>query len=140
MEVPLTGDKSLILQCDWKIGIGGSIWTNGLLMVNHLKESYEALTRKMANRTVLELGSGTGLVGLTVATLTTPSNVFITDLESQLGMLNANIGLNSKNWASTGTRVHAVELVWGQSCKDPLLQQGSIDFILGMQISFSNCL
>ena len=65
--------------------------------------------RWLENKHVLELGSGTGLLGLVAARLGAAS-VTLTDLPSELDLLRANVALNSIA-ASSPTRVEP--LVWG---------------------------
>lgn len=64
--------------------------------------------RWLENKHVLELGSGTGLLGLVAARLGAAS-VTLTDLPSELGLLRANVARNDA--ASSPTRVEP--LVWG---------------------------
>jgi nicotinamide N-methyltransferase len=65
--------------------------------------------RWLENKHVLELGSGTGLLGLVAARLGAAS-VTLTDLPSELDLLRANVALNDAA-ASSPTRVEP--LVWG---------------------------
>lgn len=65
--------------------------------------------RWLENKHVLELGSGTGLLGLVAARLGAAS-VTLTDLPSELDLLRANVALND-DAASSPTRVEP--LVWG---------------------------
>jgi nicotinamide N-methyltransferase len=66
--------------------------------------------RWLENKHVLELGSGTGLLGLVAARLGAAS-VTLTDLPSELDLLRANVALNDDDAASSPTRVEP--LVWG---------------------------
>ena len=62
-EVDLKDRGALRLGCDWGVGIGGGIWTTGLLLVEHMSEHSALYDDVFRGTRVLELGSGTGLVG-----------------------------------------------------------------------------
>lgn len=66
--------------------------------------------RWLENKHVLELGSGTGLLGLVAARLGAAS-VTLTDLPSELHLLRANVARNAAVGDSSPTRV--APLVWG---------------------------
>jgi predicted nicotinamide N-methyase len=90
--------------------------------------------------TLIDLGSGTGLVGLAVAALSRGrAAVAVTDLPEALAMLQENVNLNSKLWTTTSTDttrsdkttttmpvlhtpvVH--ELTWGEPIADAWLEK-----------------
>lgn len=62
-EVKLKGRGDLSLACDWGVGIGGGLWSTGLLLIEHLCTHAALYDEALRDRRVLELGSGTGLVG-----------------------------------------------------------------------------
>lgn len=62
-EVTLKGRGKLSLACNWGVGIGGGLWSTGLLLTEHLCNHAALYDDALRDRRVLELGSGTGLVG-----------------------------------------------------------------------------
>lgn len=62
-EVTLEGRGELNLACDWGVGIGGGLWSTGLLLIEHLCKHAALYDEVLKGKRVLELGSGTGLVG-----------------------------------------------------------------------------
>lgn len=62
-RVELGGRDSVSLECDWGVGIGGSVWSTGLLLAEHLSEHAALYDGVFRGKRILELGSGTGLVG-----------------------------------------------------------------------------
>lgn len=60
---------------------------------------------------VLELGSGTGVLGIFVALLG-PKELYLTDLNEYLGLLNKNILLNEHNWNNLKLKVVVMPLKW----------------------------
>lgn len=60
---------------------------------------------------VLELGSGTGVLGISIALLC-PKELYLTDLNEYLGLLNKNILLNEHNWKNLKLKVVVMPLKW----------------------------
>ncbi|KAL0874103.1 hypothetical protein Bca101_023808 [Brassica carinata] len=63
---------------------------------------------------ILELGSGTGVVGIAAA-ITLSANVTVTDLPHVLDNLSFNADANAPTVARFGGRVHAAPLRWGEA-------------------------
>ena len=84
----------LRLRCDWGVGIGGGLWAAGLL----LSEKLAAWGFSMRGKRVLELGSGTGLIGLACAACCNPKEVVITDLQSHCPLLEFNCDRWRTQW------------------------------------------
>ena len=62
-EVILEGRGVLHFECDWGVGIGGGLWSTGILLTQHLCQHAALYDGVFRGKRVLELGSGTGLVG-----------------------------------------------------------------------------
>ena len=62
-EVQLEGRGVLKFECDWGVGIGGGLWSTGILLTQHLCKHAALYESVFRGKRVLELGSGTGLVG-----------------------------------------------------------------------------
>ncbi|KAK1228887.1 Protein-lysine N-methyltransferase efm6 [Marasmius sp. AFHP31] len=95
---------SITLGVDASPGCGGVVWPAGQILSNYLFRKGSAY---LEGKNVLELGSGTGLVGL-VAAMLDPSHVWITDQAFLLDMMKENVSKN--NLASKCT---VAELDWG---------------------------
>lgn len=61
--VELGGRGVVTLACDWGVGIGGGVWSTGLLLAEHLSKHAALYDGVFGGKRLLELGSGTGLVG-----------------------------------------------------------------------------
>ncbi|XP_037690897.1 protein-lysine methyltransferase METTL21D isoform X2 [Choloepus didactylus] len=75
-------------------GVGCVVWDAAIVLSKYLETpgfSGDG-TRSLSRRSVLELGSGTGAVGLMAATL--GANVVVTDLEELQDLLKMNINMN----------------------------------------------
>lgn len=63
-RVELGGRHAVSLECDWGVGIGGSVWSTGLLLAEHLSRHAALYDGVFRGKRLLELGSGTGFVGV----------------------------------------------------------------------------
>ncbi|KAF9651274.1 S-adenosyl-L-methionine-dependent methyltransferase [Thelephora ganbajun] len=95
------------LALDAAPGCGGIAWPAGEVLSSYLLQQGPSF---LENKTVLELGSGTGLVGL-VAGYIGAERVWITDQSPLLDIMRQNVQLNSLS-----STVTVAELNWG----DPL--------------------
>ncbi|EAU84618.2 hypothetical protein CC1G_00137 [Coprinopsis cinerea okayama7 len=95
----------LSLSVDASPGCGGIAWPAGQILATYLVHKGPTHLR---NRNVLELGSGTGLVGL-VAGLFGNCKVWITDQSPLLPIMQRNVLLNDLN-----DNVVVAELDWAQ--------------------------
>ncbi|KAL7164947.1 hypothetical protein ACSBR2_040775 [Camellia fascicularis] len=83
-------------------------WTwDSAIVLSHWMITQGRLDFDFAGKTVLELGAGTGLPGLTAAALGA-SRVILTDVEPLLPVLRKNVEANG-----LGDRVEVSRLVWG---------------------------
>ncbi|CEG44827.1 Putative N2,N2-dimethylguanosine tRNA methyltransferase [Plasmopara halstedii] len=105
-------ETMLGFECNWKPGIGGSIWTSGVLLAAHLELYREYYRTIFEGARVVEIGSGTGYVGLMVAACFRPAHVYLTDLSTHVNGLQRNVERNARA-VRTGVQVHVSELSWG---------------------------
>uniref|UniRef100_K3WJ30 Methyltransferase small domain-containing protein n=1 Tax=Globisporangium ultimum (strain ATCC 200006 / CBS 805.95 / DAOM BR144) TaxID=431595 RepID=K3WJ30_GLOUD len=131
----------LRFHCDWDIGIGGSIWTSGQILAEHLQSQQARYRALFQGKNVLELGSGTGYVGLMTAVCFEPANVFLTDLASHVACLERNVALNA-SVLRPHVNVHVTELAWGSTVHETALLEKlgddntHIDVILGTDVAY----
>ncbi|CCL99165.1 uncharacterized protein FIBRA_01180 [Fibroporia radiculosa] len=91
------------LAVDASPGCGGIAWPAGEVL-----SQYIARRGSLQGKTVLELGSGTGLVGLVAGIL--GASVWITDQEQLLDIMSRNVSMNDLD-----PSVHVAELNWSAS-------------------------
>ncbi|XP_042321089.1 protein-lysine methyltransferase METTL21D isoform X2 [Sceloporus undulatus] len=108
-------------------GTGSVVWDAALVLARFLEKESEAassssLGLSLPRAEVLELGAGTGLVGLMAACL--GANVTVTDLEEVQDLLKMNI---ENNWHLITGSIQAKVLKWGEDVTDFL---PSPDYIL----------
>ncbi|XP_069772697.1 protein N-lysine methyltransferase METTL21D isoform X2 [Narcine bancroftii] len=96
-------------------GVGFVVWDAALVLAKYLETSsfYQGNHHVFSGKNVVELGSGTGVVGLMASTL--GANVIVTDLEELQDLLEINI--NANKHLVTGS-VQAKVLKWGETVKD----------------------
>ncbi|KAK5711719.1 Protein-lysine N-methyltransferase efm6 [Elasticomyces elasticus] len=88
----LLADQPLLLLEDLSKGNGGMSWPAGHVLAKYLLRSKQSMLKKSS---IVELGSGGGLVGLAIAVGCRPEKVVrITDQASMLALMQQNIGLN----------------------------------------------
>ncbi|KJA24587.1 hypothetical protein HYPSUDRAFT_136012 [Hypholoma sublateritium FD-334 SS-4] len=95
---------SVSLNVDASPGCGGLAWPAGQILASYLVQKGPEYVK---NRNVLELGSGTGLVGIAVGQFPS-AKVWITDQAPLLSIMNRNVSLNNLQG-----RVAVAELNWG---------------------------
>mmetsp|Transcript_25195 Transcript_25195/g.39443 ORF Transcript_25195/g.39443 Transcript_25195/m.39443 type:complete len:379 (-) Transcript_25195:277-1413(-) len=113
-----------------KIGLntGFKIWDAGRLLSKLLVSDY---SHKLPTTRVLELGSGTGVGGLTAAAA--GASVMLTDGSSDvLELLRVNVDANgfSRN-------VEVLELLWGDDHEDIVRDRGPYDLIIGSDLLYA---
>ncbi|KAK9967358.1 hypothetical protein ABG768_001761 [Culter alburnus] len=115
------------LSQDWKrLGVAAVVWDAAVVLCMFLEMGNVDLKGKRA----IELGAGTGLVGIVAALL--GANVTITDREPALEFLTANVRENIPPSQQEAVRVS--ELTWGENLD--LYPPGSFDLILGADIVY----
>ncbi|KZZ97256.1 hypothetical protein AAP_00899 [Ascosphaera apis ARSEF 7405] len=97
----------IVIAQDLRNGCGGQTWPAGVVLSKYLLRSHR---HQLSDKSIVELGSGGGLVGLAVARachLTHP--LYITDQIPMLHLMEKNISNNNLD-----DSVRAVVLDWGE--------------------------
>ncbi|KAI7901955.1 putative methyltransferase-domain-containing protein [Cokeromyces recurvatus] len=104
--------KLIHIREDAVQSIARHIWDCGLGMCQFLSE----YNMDSKYNSILELGSGTGLVGIYAAELLKPECVYLTDLSDALEIMKQNVALMDKN--DTNVKIFIHELAWGSEKQD----------------------
>ncbi|KAJ2776159.1 Protein-lysine N-methyltransferase efm6 [Coemansia interrupta] len=115
-----------------RCGVGSTIWDAGLVMAKYLDHQTQSGNLDLSGKTVLELGSGTGIVGITLAKLQPNCTVVLTDKPELVALLKHNIEMNTcKNaaaeeldWCDDGER--QLNGRWSESRPDVILVSDGI--------------
>ena len=108
--------RSIHIKEDLRFGTGGRVWNTARALVGHLAEHPALISEK---RRIIELGSGTGLIGIACGMLLSAHTgvdgprVAVTDMESVMPFLRENIESNGVVGA-----VEAAPLLWGTDVSD----------------------
>ncbi|KAM8721868.1 protein N-lysine methyltransferase METTL21A [Acanthopagrus schlegelii] len=120
-------NRDLHLSQDWKqLGVAAVVWDAAVVMCMYL----EVGKVEVKGRQVIELGAGTGLVGIVAALL--GARVTITDRQPALDFLSANVKANLPP-DSQGSVVVS-ELTWGEGLER--YPAGGFDVVLGADIVY----
>ncbi|XP_031457121.1 protein N-lysine methyltransferase METTL21A isoform X1 [Phasianus colchicus] len=119
--------QTVHIRQDWeRRGVAAVVWDAAVVLSAYL----EMGGIDLRDRSVIELGAGTGLLGI-VATLL-GARVTITDREPALEFLELNV------WANLPSELHpravVKELTWGKDLGN--FPPGAFDFILGADIIY----
>ncbi|GBG00326.1 hypothetical protein Rsub_13034 [Raphidocelis subcapitata] len=112
---------------------GAVVWDSALVLIHYLAKLRQQQAQReparprgvpLAGARVLELGAGTGAVGLAAALLGA-ARVLLTDRPHLMGLLNQNIEANA-----LGGSVAAVPYEWGGPLPDAAGFEGGFDLVL----------
>ncbi|XP_048342991.1 protein N-lysine methyltransferase METTL21A isoform X2 [Sphaerodactylus townsendi] len=120
-------NHTIQIQQNWKqLGVAAVVWDAAVVLCTYL----EMGDIDLQGRSVIELGAGTGLLGIVAALL--GAHVTITDRQAALAFLRSNVQAN----LPTDIQPRAVvkELTWGQNLTS--FSAGHYDFILGADIVY----
>ena len=118
--------KTLKIAQDWNEGgVAAVVWDAAIVLSQYL-EKHKPL---IEHRKVIELGAGTGLVGMVAALL--GGSVIVTDRQKALKYINTNVENNADVLSKLPIKVAG--LTWGQSISD---FEAPFDIILGADIIY----
>ncbi|CAE8634564.1 unnamed protein product [Polarella glacialis] len=109
---------------------GNVVWPSAHSLCAHLCACPELVRGKR----VLELGAGTGLVGLVAAALGA-KEVVLTDLASGLPLLRRNV---ERNKAGCLIEPKVTELRWGREAAMQAVKEGTFDVVVGCEIIYQH--
>ncbi|CAM5147888.1 unnamed protein product [Eretmochelys imbricata] len=120
-------NHTIQIKQNWKqLGVAAVVWDAAVVLCTYL----EMGSIDLQGRSVIELGAGTGLLGI-VATLL-GAHVTITDREDALEFLESNVQANLP--PDLQPRAVVKELTWGRNLGN--FAPGKFDFILGADIIY----
>ena len=118
----------------------GTVWDAGIVLAAHVFDAYRASTNNADDRSgnegtvalrCLDLGSGTGIVGLAAAASGGFSRVVLTDLPSVTPLLERNTASNSARMP-TAVQIEAVPMRWDDDDElRRVAELGPFDLIVG---------
>ncbi|NXU62660.1 MT21A methyltransferase, partial [Horornis vulcanius] len=134
--------RTIRLQQDWRrLGVAAVVWDAAVVLCAYLE--MEGID--LRDRSVIELGAGTGLLGIVVTLLGTKepagvralystccAHVTITDRAAALEFLESNVQANLP--PELRPRAVVKELTWGKDLDN--FPAGAFDFILGADIVY----
>jgi len=132
----ITGDIRIVLREPSLTGdnLGFKTWTSSFLLAKRLNtlRAYFPADRLR----VLELGAGTGLVGIAAACIW-KAQVTLTDLPEIVPNLQNNVDQNSKRIRSSGGSASSIPLDWSDATNIPTFQHQRYPVILAADPLYS---
>ncbi|GAB1598580.1 protein N-lysine methyltransferase METTL21A-like [Argonauta hians] len=120
------GGQQLTISQQWnKLGVTAVVWDSAIVLSEFLEKHPEFVK----NKSVIELGAGTGLVGIVAALL--GGNVTVTEQQSALENLRANVCANT---ASYDVSIETKLLDWTSNHSDSF--KSHYDLIVGSDIIY----
>ncbi|NWT14596.1 MT21A methyltransferase, partial [Vireo altiloquus] len=134
--------RTIRLQQDWRrLGVAAVVWDAAVVLCAYL----EMERIDLRDRSVIELGAGTGLLGIVVTLLGTGTvsvshvllsplgaRVTLTDRAAALELLESNVQANLP--PELRPRAVVKELTWGKDLDN--FPRGAFDFVLGADIVY----
>lgn len=114
------------LKVDAGPGCGGIAWPAGEVLSKYIAYRNEQ-SGFLKGRKVVELGSGTGLVGIVAGMLESTAEVWVSDQAVLLDLMQANVDLNLHPMGQNN--VHVAEYNWGEAAP-PSIPIEDIDLVL----------
>lgn len=78
--------KQICVSQDLSLSHAGTVWDGAIVMISYWNKNKDVALELFAGKRVLELGSGTGLVGIGASAFS-PTKVYLTDLPEYLKIL-----------------------------------------------------
>lgn len=106
------GGLELAIELDSEVGTGGLVWDGAQIMAHFFKKhphTFSSMTR------VLELGSGTGFLGIAFAKFYPSVKVHLTDIAGNLPLITRNVALNN---VSASVKVEELDWRYPYKLKD----------------------
>lgn len=81
--------KSVKISQDLSLSHAGTVWDGALCQIAYLNKNPKVAEEYITGKNVLELGSGTGILGL-AASMFKPKVIWLTDLEEYIKIIEMN--------------------------------------------------
>ncbi|XP_033628705.1 protein N-lysine methyltransferase METTL21A-like isoform X2 [Asterias rubens] len=127
------GRRSVTIRQKWEeLGVAAVVWDAAVVLAEYLEQNVDKLQLSLENKSVIELGAGTGLVGIVAALL--GGHVDLTDRKIALNQLQANLEANIPEFGVRGGIAASVkELTWGENLQE---FPKPYDLVLGADIVY----
>lgn len=131
-EIKLNVDFSIRIMENLKFGVAGEVWNSAYLLSSLITS--KKCERIMKNKTILEIGSGTGICGI-FASLSGAKKVYLTDREDNLNILHESFQLNKIEIANKNCEIVIKSLDWNYAPSFKNIED-KIDLIIASDIVY----
>jgi hypothetical protein len=136
LSVEALGRTWTIAQQPASMNHGMVLWDAALGLLRYFEANPKQLAPLVGQR-VLEVGAGTGLVGMALAHA--GAHVTTTDLPSCRSSLEANVAANGRPDAASGGSIRVMDYSWGTDIAD-VMRDGGYSFVVGTDVGYSEAL
>ena len=85
----IVNNKAIKISQDLSLSHAGTVWDGALCQIAYLNKNLKVADEYIKDKNVLELGSGTGILGI-AASLFNPKIIYLTDLAEYLKIIETN--------------------------------------------------
>eukprot|EP00389_Voromonas_pontica_P008815 GDKH01013418.1.p1 GENE.GDKH01013418.1~~GDKH01013418.1.p1 ORF type:complete len:293 (-),score=39.63 GDKH01013418.1:397-1275(-) len=120
---------------DWDEDASGRyIWDAAMVLGHYLGMDTVCRTLDLSGKRVIELGAGCGMPGISLACRHSNTEVWLTDLPTNLELLTTNSLANHPVAAARGSQLKVHPLVWGEEMAAAL--QPPFDVVIGADVVY----
>jgi 2-polyprenyl-3-methyl-5-hydroxy-6-metoxy-1,4-benzoquinol methylase len=102
--------SAYVFECPGYVSIGGKIWDATYALLDYIQDHPELISGKR----VVELGCGTGALGMSIASLPRkPASITLTDTAELMPLVSANLKLNRLFQEHTNLNCKECQYNWG---------------------------
>lgn len=127
--------KQIVINQNLDYGFAGEVWDGALVLCYYMIKNKDLFEEKFKNKVILELGSGTGVCGITTS-IFKPSKLFLTDIDSAIPLITKNVEVNKKNLTNP---IEIVPIDWNIKESYNNIKE-EIDYIICSEIVFDQSL
>ncbi|KRX09074.1 hypothetical protein PPERSA_01961 [Pseudocohnilembus persalinus] len=115
----------------------GTVWDPAICLLKYFEKNFTKLQEKFKQKNIIELGSGTGVIGLCLDEFE-PEKVILTDMEQYLQPIHNNIQINKNKLQG---KYEVQKLTWGKENKEQVKQilnilNNQIDIVIGSDLTY----
>jgi hypothetical protein len=143
---PLPCKKTFVIEELWDGRVSGKVWDSAFIILHYMKDRFTKDQSSLLGKRILDLSTGTGLIGLYLAAFCSlmtqknavkkyqKTNIILTDLQHAINLIKRNRSLNQYLIQDTKVSTEITMLEWGNVKKAKKL--GLVDIVLASDVVY----